>query len=331
MKCFLKVILSILLAVLVITVPKNLYMELNTDKITDEMYKRREKYFYGVINVWQIDSFEGGTGSRTNFLKEISKKFEKQNNGVFINIESITAEKAEKLILSGQKRPDMISYGASVKIDDSLFSKLRLQNQINLLNDAIKEKAVPWCMGAYFMIGDSDKTKWGNDGFIKETKKGSYTVFSVGVPERRGHNGLMGIVLNVKDDYGILKGTSQEIFDAYNYSGKVNRMIGTQRDLYRLQSLEKRELAKQGDVTFLGYTDLFQYISIFNCNNEKKIVTMNKYIDFLVEKTQQDCLGEIGMFPVIKEAQPQYNNSFMEMAWQKMQTDGINEKIQKDG
>ena len=331
MKHFFKVILSVLLVVLVITVPKNLYAELNTDKITDEMYKRREKYFYGVINVWQIDSFEGGTGSRTNFLKEISKKFEKKNNGVFVNIESITVEKAEKLISSGQKRPDIVSYGASVKIDDSLFITLQLENEINLVSDAITEKSVPWCMGAYFMLGDSDKTKWGNDGFIKETKKGSYTVFSVGVPERNGHNALIDYVLDIQNDYAVFYGTSQEIFDAYNYSEKVLRMIGTQRDLYRLQSLEKRELARKGDVTFLGYTDLFQYISILNCNNDKKTATMNKYVDFLIAKTQQDCLGDIGMFPVIKEAQPQYNNSFMEKAWQTIQTDGINEKIQKDG
>ncbi len=327
---FIKAFLSVCLIVAVIVVPASLYEELNTDKITDEMYRRREKYYYGVIDFWQIDSFEGGTGSRTNFLKEITKKFEKQNNGVFVNIESITAEKAEKLIKTGQKKPDVISYGAGVEIDENIFADLNLINVPDLVKN-IKSKAVPWCMGAYFMIGDSDKTKWGNDGFIKQTKKGAVTVYSVGIPQRKGHNAVDSVNFKNIGENGILKGNSSEIFEAYNYSGKVNRMIGTQRDLYRLQSLESRNLAREGDVTFLGCTDIFQYVSVFLCGNNKKMTTLNSYVNFLIEKTQQDEIGSIGMFPVRKDAQPQYENSFMKKAWLDIQTNGIKEILQKDG
>ena len=330
LKYFIRAIFSIFLIIAVIIVPFKLYGELNTDKITDELYRRREKYFYGVINLWQIDSFEGGTGSRANFLKEITKKFEKRNNGVFVNIESITAEKAEKLIKSGQKKPDIISYGAGVDIDEKILAELNLIKNPNTVKN-IKNKAVPWCMGAYFMIGDSDKTKWGNDGFVKQTKKGNTNVFSVGIPERKGHNASGTVSLEIVSEYGVFTGDSTEVFEAYNYSKKVNRMIGTQRDLYRLQSLEKRDLAREGDVTFLECSDLFQYVSVFICSESKKMTALNSYVNFLLETEQQNKMGDIGMFPVMKEAEPQYSISHMQTAWSYIQNNGIKEILQKEG
>ncbi len=325
LKLFIKAILSLFLVVAVAIVPKGLYNTLNTDKITDEMYKRREKYFYGVINVWQIDSFEGGKGSRTAFLQKISKRFEKKNNGVYINVETITLEKAKNLIESGQKKPDIVSYGSGFQLNGDCFTELSLENKPTLINKAISEKAVPWSMGGYFMIGDSDKTKWGSDGYVKSTKKGQTIIYSVGVPERQGHNALNSVFIDTTHENAIFSGTSQEIFDAYNFSYKVNRMIGTQRDLYRLQAQEKNERARKGDVVFLGCTDLFQYVSVLKCENKKKLDTMNKYVSFLIEKEQQDKLGSIGMFPVIMEAQPEYDNSFVKNAWQDIQKNGIRE------
>lgn len=324
MKVFIKGILAIALVVSVLIVPKSFYKELNTDEITDEMYKRREKYFYGVINLWQIDSFEGGTGSRANWLKNICSGFEKRNNGVYINVESVSVEMAVKLIKSGQKKPDMISYGAGVFFEEDYFEILDIGNNIDV---TAQENAVPWCMGAYFMIGDILKENWGIDGGIVKTKKGEKEIFSVGVPQREGHNGEYALLKNCENnfdgEYALYKGSSQEIFEAYNYSQKVKRMVGTQRDLYRLQSLEKRELARKGDVLFLGMTDLFQYVSVFKCEDEKKLKTIKGFIDYLIESSQQDKLGSIGMFPVNFEAEPQYENLYMQNAWQEIKNNGI--------
>ncbi len=321
MKIVLKAILSIALIVSVLVVPKGLYNVLNTDKITDEMYKRRERYFYGVINLWQIDSFEGGTGSRANWLKSICAGFERKNNGVFINVESVTLETAEKLIKSGQKRPDMISYGAGCELSFEYFEKLAVK-KLPDTKDALCDIAVPWCMGAYFMIGDGETDLWGNDGALINTKKGSKTIYSVGVPERKGHNAYYGLLKNCPNsfnsEYSLVSGTSQEMFELYNYSQRVNRIIGTQRDLYRLKTLEERELARIGNVEYLGFTDLFQYVSIFKCDDEKKKDTMNDFIDYILDEAQQNKLGTIGMFPVVFSSQPEYDNNFVKNGWQEI-------------
>lgn len=327
MKMIYKGIISVLLIFAVVFVPQNLYKSLNTDKITEEMYSRREKYYYGVITLWQIDCFEGGTGSRANWLKSIVSGFEKRNNGVYVSIENLSVEMANKLIESGQKKPDIISWGTGVNIQKEQLENLDIENTPQDVIDAVYETAVPWCMGAYFMIGDGDSEKWGLDGEIITTKKAQKTVYSVGVPQRNGYVSLKALTTNCtnsfNDEKALLLGTSQEIFEAYNYSKKVNRMIGTQRDFYRLSQAQTKENARQGEIQFLGYTDLFQYVSVLKCDNEKKVKTMNDFVDFLLEEEQQNNLGSIGMFPVTFSAQPEYDNSFAQTGWESIKKQGI--------
>ena len=54
------------------------------------IYRKAEsegaKNYKGIINVWQIDSFEGGTGSRKNFLSDVARTFEKKNDGVLVMV-----------------------------------------------------------------------------------------------------------------------------------------------------------------------------------------------------------------------------------------------------
>ena len=46
-----------------------------------------------VICVWQIDSFEGGKGSRADFLKNTGEEFYK-NSGCYVSVIALSAEAA---------------------------------------------------------------------------------------------------------------------------------------------------------------------------------------------------------------------------------------------
>ena len=322
----LKGIIAVFLIIFVIFLPGKMIKFLDNDKITEEMYSRREKYFYGVINLWQIDCFEGGTGSRANWLKNVVSAFEKRNNGVFINVESVSLETANILIKNGQRTPDIISFSSGFLIDKNNLvdlSEIAFSGYV----ETVENKAVPWCMGAYFMIGDVDIKNWGIDGKIIKGKKAEKTVFSVGVPQRSGYVSLKGISLNCNNDFSDEKalyfGTSQEIFEAYNYSKKLNRMVGTQRDFYRMISAQSKNNLRESQTLFLGYTDLIQYLGILKCDNDKKISTMKQFVSFLLEAEQQNKLSSVGMFPVIKEATPNYENSYMSWAWENIKNQGI--------
>ncbi len=310
--------------------PKYLVPGLNADIISDEIYARREKFYYGVINVWQVDCFDGGTGSRAIWLKNVCSGFEKQYNGVYINVESVSPAMANKLISEGKKLPDIISFGSGLSLKAENFEPLSLDlsNIRSEVRSVCEETVVPWCMGAYFMLSsDSDENNWGLDGKTVTGKKSTKTVYSVGIAERSGYLAPLALIdycgeevlPNFHQELSVYRGTSQEIFEAYNYSQKVNRMLGTQRDLYRLTAADSREMGRSSTISLLsGYTDLFQYIGILKTDNEKKVYTMNAFLHFLLDETQQDKIGDLGLFPVHASAIPEYGNQYMLQAWEQI-------------
>ena len=109
------------------------------------------------------------------------------------------------------------------------------------------------------------------------------------------------------------------MFEMYNYSQKTNRYIGTQRDLYRMLSAQKRDKARGGTVTYIDtYSDLFQYIGVINQENEKKDEVMQDFISYLLSEEVQSKLGSVGMFPVNVNAVPEYESPDMQTVWEKI-------------
>ena len=325
MKTFLRALLSVILILTVIILPQKLYSRLNEDELLNEMYRRREAYYYGVINLWQVDSFEGGTGSRTNWLKSIVGGFEKKHNGVYVNVESVTPEIAQSLISSGQKKPDIISFGVGTGISEKDLTPVKAD--LTALHKSLQEvtflSAVPWCMGAYVMTGDGEKDVWGTDGKIVSNKKGEKKIYSVGLAEKAGYGAETALKSFCSNDFSgelsLIKGSGQEMFEMYNYSQKTNRYIGTQRDLYRMLSAQKRDKARGGAVTYIDtYSDLFQYIGAINQENEKKDNVMQDFISYLLSEEVQSKLGSVGMFPVNVNAAPEYESPDMQAVWEKI-------------
>ena len=54
--------------------------------------------YKGVIELWNVEAFEGGSGSRSSWLTGKSAKFEKANTGLFVHVTDLTVtELADKL------------------------------------------------------------------------------------------------------------------------------------------------------------------------------------------------------------------------------------------
>ena len=314
MKRFLRVLTAILLLPAVIFLPGPLITKLRKDGVSDEMYRRRESYYYGVINLWQVDSFEGGTGSRTNWLRSVCGGFERKHTGVYVNVESVSPAMAEKLIAEG-KVPDMLSFSGGVEVPSDVLRDV--VSPVSLLRPdlatALTDKAVPWCMGVYLMIGQAPE-QWGKDGRTVKTKKSTKTVYSVGVAEKPGFAPLKALdtAMDFSDPLAWCFGSAPAVFEAYNYAGKVNSMLGTQRDLYRMKAAESREKLRDGTVTLLPYSDLIQYLSALKTGNEKKARMEEALITYLLSADVQSRLGSVGLLPVNPEAAPVYENARMQ-------------------
>ena len=97
-----------------------LIVGLNFDLIKNINKSSKSEEDKVLITLWQIDTFPGGKGSRTEFLKRVSTSFEKKEK-VFISIYSYSLDSANNLLSKGVY-PDIISYGNGLNLTD--FSKI---------------------------------------------------------------------------------------------------------------------------------------------------------------------------------------------------------------
>ena len=105
-----------------------------------------------ILTLWNIDVFEGGVWSRTEFLSSVASSFAK--DGVLIMVVSHTIESAKEMIKKGSF-PDMISFGVGVYFATEHAKKLP---KIDFLGGEINGEcyAYPWCVGGYFLIGKNE-------------------------------------------------------------------------------------------------------------------------------------------------------------------------------
>ncbi len=183
-----------------------------------------------VLSVWQIDSFEGGKGSRADFLMNIGKDFAK-NNDCYVTVVSLSAD-AARLNLKEGNAPDIISYGAGTYGIESYIYGFDC-----------------WCRGGYCLLtldGDfSDVTAENtvvNEG--KDNLAGAAALFC----------GLQGA------EFGKSTGAYVKLIN-----GNFKYLLGTQRDVYRLKT--RGVSFKVQPVT--SFNDLYQNISIVS-NSPKK-------------------------------------------------------------
>ena len=89
------------------------------------------------ISVWQIDGFEGGRGSRSQYLQNMGNKCFKDNK-IYINVTALSAD-AARINLEQGKIPDIISYSAGF---------YGVEKYINKKDFAYKN----WCRGGYCFL-----------------------------------------------------------------------------------------------------------------------------------------------------------------------------------
>ena len=101
-----------------------------------------------IVRVWNVDTFEGGKGSRTAFLKRAAELAERGRTGVRYLVTSVTAEGVLDALGRGEL-PDVLSYGGGL----SAFEPhcLPLGERF-----AGEDRALPWCRGEYYLFSLTD-------------------------------------------------------------------------------------------------------------------------------------------------------------------------------
>ncbi len=264
---------ALLIAILGLTffMPKNSY---NKD-INKSEYK-------AVLTIWQIDSFEGGKGSRTAFLREISLNFSKKHEGVLTLVVSHTVESAKKAI-SEEKIPDIISIGAS-GLDFSAYQK-EIKNLSAEGGGVINGKR-------YFIA-------WAKGGYYKITKGEGKKIITY---ECENNSPLIALALTGEKSQIEIK-NREDAFQSFLNMKNVS-LIGTHRDVYRLQN-------RNVDCVYtpLGeFCDLYQYALITSKNNE---YYSRVFIEYLLSSEVQEKLTNLSMFSTVKKGLYRDNESFL--------------------
>lgn len=221
-----------------------------------------------ILTVWQIDSFEGGTGSRTAFIKDVATTFCKQNSGVYILVSSFTVESANEHLLNGIV-PDVISCGACGLNLGGLAKELGG----DLWGGSVGNKtyAVAFLRGGYFSIEKG--------GGSKEIiiSKGKYN-----------HPYVACLCSNIRGESYVEK-EPQEAFSYFVRSSKAT-MIGTQRDIVRLKNYGEEFTA----TPLPEYSDLIQYLSLTS-RSELGEHYGRRFIEYLLSDIVQQKITKLKM------------------------------------
>ena len=248
--------------------------------------------YMGILELWNIDTFEGGSVSRTAFLEKMALKFERQNKGVFIMVSNMTKEQA-LLNLNNGLLPDLVSFGVGIGSDfKDYLVEIKTDKAVrnDLLNGGKKNNkqfAIPYLFGGYAVFNENEYQKEKTMGFGLKSN----------------NNPLLCLIQNdlINENY-YQYNNEQDSFDAYDkyLSKQFEALCGTGRDLYRITNRIKNGNMTSRSILYLSnFTDLVQYIAVCNTDLQKQNVA-KKFVDFLLDDYAQSYIQNINMFSVVK-------------------------------
>lgn len=294
-----------------------------------EKFFGKTSEFQGILRLWNIDSFEGGSFPKSSFLEKTAMLFEKQNKGVLIMVQNMTEDEVVSSVKSGIY-PDMVCFGTGMnkffngkfhRLDDSIGLSL-LPNFYSAGLSEGSFVASPIMAGAYSLISSNERIERANKdtlpslstlafalAFDKSRKKDTVHTFSLTFGNGTHTSPLDAFsrkfvsssVVELAESGIIDKNyVSQSPYQAYEnfVLGKASMLLGTQRDVFRMEnrvSAGKESGARYEPIK--EFTDLVQYLGILT-NSKVKFSVCEKYLSFVLQEKQQKLLANIGMFSV---------------------------------
>lgn len=263
----------------------------------------------GVLEIWNVDSFDGGYYSKGKFLEKISVQFSREYKGVHFLVQSYTPQEAQALWEQG-KRPALLSFGAG-SMGEISSSMANITN----LSQTSGGKAIAWCVGAYGLFSRSSYLQSAGissytslqdimfkAGYTQQQKNTSHKIYSLGY-SNVGYVCPSWVIRqatqvpSVAEEISPLAQTATA-FEMYteflNHSFSI--LLGSHRDAVRLES--RIQAGKIDDIcvdALQGVQALVQYISIVQGNAQVEDVCQ-LFIQFLTSTSVQTKLQGLGMF-----------------------------------
>ena len=321
---------NVILIIFVIFGFGHFYGEAHSDILGKELEERARQSFKGVITLWQVDSFEGGVGSRTAWLNSALSRLEKRYNGVYFVVKSVSVELLPTLL--AQSRPDLISFGHGVFTQDQaleLFEKIQYNGEplIPSLLKSTDGYAVPLFFGGYCLLTANQYTSFTSyPDDIAQCLSQDFGTVSYNkqkravVPLVAGDYNTSLAALALALGFGSVKKeahlcSSDALWDHYNYNELSASALVSQRQLYRLSAATDKGKGRKSQVlNIYPYTDMVQYLAVFKGGSDKKQRVMSAVIEHLTSTAIQMTLSSIGIMPssLAALAAIKYENQYMQ-------------------
>ena len=300
----------------------------NKDKLSQKFFGVKAE-FQGVLTLWNIDTFEGGTVGKSYFLETVASKFEKKQKGALIKVENLSISQMQESLKAGIL-PDMVSFGTGLGkyfVNDLLPYDDTISKNIlsSFLSAGIydgKVLAVPLMTGTYTLISTTEKIQnagkeYNKDlkelalelGYTKKFRKSEKQIYSLTFGQNEYSGAFdtfsrefseQSLEVLISENIVDPKCKSQTPYNAYEtfVKGEASVLLGSQRDVVRM---ENRKMAgKENDVIYYPlkeYTDLVQLFGI--CTKDiKKYKVCTSFTEFLISDQVQKTLCDVGMFSV---------------------------------
>lgn len=317
-----KIFLSIIVIAVAVTIPLLKFVS-NEDNLDKTFFGEKAEY-QGVIELWHIETFEGGTTSRARWLEKRAIEFENKFKGLYVLIKSMDLTGLENALANGQC-PDLFSFskGAEELIKDKL-SNLQF-NSLNISNVSLFESgkvgdsllAVPYCYSAYVLISStqnlSNYENYNNEslaqllyktGYVKKLKKSEKNIYSCvygGAGRTSPIKNINALGLTADELSFTNKVNEMSGYDAYCdfVAGNANILVGTLRDLARIEN--KVSVGAWQDAIiepFSKQTDMVCYLSATDFNGELRKRYANEFISFCLNESSQQKIAEMGLLSV---------------------------------
>lgn len=227
-----------------------------------------------VYTIWHVETFEGGGKPRISYLKNIAKEIETEDPSVLFMISEIKAENLKNELECSV--PDIISFGYGV--GKTILPYLVNQSSTQNVRDELIESgtfnnklyAIPFMTSGYVKISHPASEEiyfCGQNSYINPSKLSSN----------------LNIDFQFKDNQ----------YEAYKnfVNNKHSHLIGTARDVFRVENLNKTGRTNATFEAISDFTDLIQYLGI-----TKKDNTTQKFLSLSLSESKQQSLIDYSIF-----------------------------------
>ncbi len=271
--------------------------------------------YSGVVEMWNVESFEGGVGSRSSWLKARAAQFEKQHSGLFVHVTDLTVEQLAAKLQQGDSF-DIVCFsrGAGALVQPYLGAcdcaagavrdNFLLSGQLNGTQYALPIYTGVYCLLARSAMLSQEQllSKALSQTYTRRVGKTDVSLAPLVCGFTPYNSPLSALAMSggrgsITADESVTQYMAYEQFLA---NRTAVTLLGTQRDMCRLfrreadGTLETLAFAPLG-----GYTDLVQYVGISAASGDKS-APCRAFAEHLLSEQTQSALVNLCLFSVLE-------------------------------